>query len=144
MAFDANGWTDQGETLMENREAAAITLPRDEFTVRRRELEAHPEAVAASSRIDVVDPYGNVITWVLDLYRLEGHVTAFVQRGAAEGDYKRLVIPPAVTAAITRHQSSLVTKHRRKVAKRVVADRRARGEQVGNPAALAAARKRKR
>ena len=118
----------------------SMVLPRDEFTVRRRELENHPEAVAASSRIDVTDPYGNVVTWVLDLYRLEGAITAFVQRGA-DGDYKRIVIPPSVTAAITRHQSTLVTKHRRKVARRIVADRRARGERVGNPEALAKARK---
>lgn len=42
---------------------------------------------------------------------------------------------------IARHQSSLVTKQRRKVARRVVADKRARGEQVGNPEALAAHRR---
>ncbi len=128
---------------MSNRDQdPTVTLARDEFTARRRELDHHPEAVAASSRIDVVDDYGNITTWVLDLYRLEGAVTAFVQRGAADG-YARLVIPPAVTAAIARHQSTLVTKHRRKVARRVVADKRARGEQVGNPAALAAARRRR-
>lgn len=102
-----------------------VTLARDEFTSRRRDLDGHPEAVAASSRIDVVDPYGNVATWVVDLYRLDGDVTAFVQRGAGDGSYIRLVVPPAVTAAISRHQAGLVTKHRRKVAKRVAADKRA-------------------
>lgn len=130
---------------MSNRDhEPTVTLARDEFTSRRRELDGHPESVAASSRIDVVDPYGNVATWVLDLYRLEGAVTAFVQRGAGDGSYIRLVIPPAVTSAIARHQSTLVTKHRRKVAQRIVADKRARGEQVGNPAALADARRRTR
>lgn len=124
-------------------EAPQMVLPRDEFTVRRRELQNHPEAVAASSRIDVTDPYGNVVTWVLDLFRLEGAITAFVQRGA-DGDYKRFVMPPSVTAAIARHQLTLVTKHRRKVARRIVADKRARGERLGNPEALKAARKRKR
>lgn len=127
---------------MSNRDQEpTITLARDEFTARRRELDGHPEAVAASSRIDVVDPYGNVAKWVIDLYRLEGAVTAFVQRGAGDGSYIRLVIPPDVTAAITRHQAGLVAKHRRKVAKRIVADRRARGEQIGNPDALARARR---
>lgn len=114
---------------------ATVVLARDEFTARRRELDGHPEAVAASSRIDVVDVYGNVRTWVLDLYRLDGAVTAFVQRGGTD-DYIRLVVPPQVTSAIARHQAGLVTKARRRVAKRVVADRLARGEQVGNPEAL--------
>lgn len=119
---------------MSNRveEKPEVTLSRDEFTVERRRLVGHPEAVAASSRIDVEDPYGNVTTWVVDLFRLDGAVTAFVQRGATEG-YIRLVIPPQVTAAIARHQSNLVTKHRRKVAKRAVADLRAQsGEVVEN------------
>lgn len=120
-----------------------IKLSRDEFTVERRRLDGHPEAVASSSRIDVVDDYGNVSTWVLDLYRLEGRVTALVQRGSPEG-YIRLVIPADVTAAITRHQSGLVTKQRRKTAKRVAADRKARGEKVGNPEALAAHRRKGR
>lgn len=120
-----------------------IKLARDEFTVERRRLEGHPEAVAAASRLDVVDDYGNVTTWVVDLFRLDGDVTAFIQRGATDG-YIRVVIPPAVTAAIARHTAGLVSKARRKVARRVVADRRARGEQIGNPAALAAARKRRK
>lgn len=106
-------------------------LARDEFTATRRSLDNHPEAVKAQSRIDVVDDYGNVATWNLDLYRLDGRVTAFVQRGAT-GDYIRLVIPPDVTAAIARHSAGLVTKHRRKVGRRVAADRKARGEKVGN------------
>lgn len=128
---------------MNREQEPTVQLARDEFTSRRRELDGHPEAVASQSRIDVEDDYGNVTTWVVDLYRLEGSVTAFVQRGAPDG-YIRLVIPPMVTSAIARHQAGLVTKQRRKVAKRVVADKRARGEQLGNPAALAAARKARR
>jgi len=116
-----------------------LRLARDEFTVRRRELSGHPEAVSATARLDVSDAYGNVTTWVVDLYRVEGDVTAFLQRGANDG-YVRLVLPPQVTSAIARHQSGLVTKARRKQARRVVADRRARGEQVGNPEALKQAR----
>ena len=128
---------------MSNRDQEpTVALARDEFTVTQRDLVNHPEAVASSSRIDVPDFYGNVTTWVLDLYRVEGNVTALVQRGSPEG-YTRLVVPPQVTAAIARHQQGLVTKQRRKTAKRVVADRRARGERVGNPEALAAARRAK-
>lgn len=106
-----------------------VRLARDEFTVERRRLDGHPEAVKASSRIDVADDYGNVTTWVCDLYRLEGQVTAFIQRGAPEG-YIRLVMPAAVTAAIARHQAGLVTKHRRKVAKRAIANLRAESGEV--------------
>lgn len=124
-------------------ETAERQLPRDEFTARRRELDGHPEAVTASTRIDVSDPYGNVTTWVLDLYRVDGLVTAFVQRGAPDG-YTRLVIPPQVTAAVARHQAGLVSKSRRRTARRIIADKRARGEPVGNPEALAKARKARR
>jgi len=120
-----------------------VTLARDEFTAKRRDLDAHPEAVKASSRIDIRDPYGAITTWVLDLYRLEGDVTAFVQRVTNESG-SRFVIPAAVTAAIGRHQSALVTKARRRVSKRIADDKRARGEVLGNPEALAKARRARR
>lgn len=98
-------------------EEPEVRLARDEFTKERRSLEGHPEAVAASSRIDVVDNYGNLTTWVVDLFRKEGQVTAFVQVGRPDG-YTRLLIPPKVNAAIARHFGGLATKHRRKVARR--------------------------
>tara|TARA_R110000751_G_scaffold183450_1_gene290120 strand:- start:398 stop:820 length:423 start_codon:yes stop_codon:yes gene_type:complete len=123
-----------------DHEAPTVRLSRDEFTERRRELTNHPEAVAATSRIDVEDDYGNVTTWVLDLYRVGSDVTAFLQRGGNDG-YIRLVLPPTVTSSINRHQSGLITKARRKTSRRVVADKRARGEKVGNPEALKKARK---
>lgn len=111
-------------------EEPSVKLARDEFTVERRRLDGHPEAVKSQTRIDVTDDYGNVTTWVVDLYRLDGAVTAFIQRGAPDG-YIRIVVPALVTAAISRHQAGLITKHRRKVAKRSVADLRAEsGEDV--------------
>lgn len=110
-------------------EQPTVKLSRDEFTVERRRLDGHPEAVQASSRIDVADDYGNVTTWVVDLYRLDGAVTAFVQRGAPDG-YIRLVVPAPVTAAISRHQAGLITKHRRKIARRAVADLRAESGEI--------------
>ncbi len=94
-----------------------VRLARDEFTTEWRRLEKHPEAVAASSRIDVTDDYGNLTTWVVDLFRKEGQVTAFVQVGGPHG-YTRLLIPPKVNAAIARHFGGLVSKHRRKQARR--------------------------
>jgi hypothetical protein len=90
--------------------------------------------VKATSRIDVADDYGNVTTWNLDLYRLDGRVTAFVQKGGAEG-YIRLVVPSPVTAAISRHSAGLVTKHRRKVARRSIADLRAQSGEDVDPGA---------
>lgn len=121
---------------------AEVKLARDEFTVERRRLEGHPEAVKTSSRLDVPDGYGNLTTWVIDQYRLDGDVVALVQIVTREGG-SRLVLPSQVTRAIAAGQDKLASKNRRKVARRIVADKRARGEQVGNPDALAAARKKK-
>jgi hypothetical protein len=123
-----------------DREEPTVRLARDEFTARRRDLINHPEAVAASSRIDETDDYGNVTTWVVDSYRVGSDVTAFLQRGGIDG-YIRLPLPPSVTSAINRHQSGLITKARRRTSKRIVADKRARGERLGNPEALKKARK---
>lgn len=117
---------------MERQDEPTVRLARDEFTVERRRLDGHPEAVKASTRIDVPDDYGNVTTWVIDLHRLEGKVTAFVQRGAPDG-YTRMVMPPAVTAAIARHHRGLAKKNRSRVTKRQIADTRAEtGEVVEN------------
>jgi hypothetical protein len=121
-----------------------LKLARDEFTVGRRTLEGHPEAVAARATIDVKDFYGGVTTWVIDLFRLEGDVTAFIQVGRPDGGYVRLVMPSEVTAAIIRHQAGLITKARRKQAKKLIANRKAQGLPVGNPEALALARKKRR
>lgn len=120
-------------------EQGTVTLARDEYTTKRRALSNHPEAVSGSSRVDVEDAYGNVTTWLLDLYRLDGEVTAFVQRGSRD-EYVRLVMPPQVTAAIANHQDGLVHKARRQRARRIVADKRARGETLGNAEALRRAR----
>lgn len=120
-----------------------IMLARDEFTSVRRTLTHHPEAIQTQSRLDVIDDYGNVTTWVLDLFRLEGRVTALVQRGNADG-FIRLVVPPLVTAAIMRHHDGLIAKQRKKQARRQAENRRARGEVLGNPVALKLARLAKR
>ena len=124
-------------------EQPQIILARDEFTVERRRLDGHPEAVKTSNRLDVEDDYGNITTWVVDQYRLEGATIALVQIVNATGG-TRIVLPPAVTRAIAQGQDRLVSRNRSRIGKRIAADKRARGEQVGNPAALAAARKARR
>lgn len=119
---------------------ATAQLARDEFTVKRRELDHTPEAVKTSNRIDIVDPTTTEITtWLIDQYRFDGRVTMFVQVGKPDG-YIRLLVPPKVMAAISTAGDTLVSKQRRQTARRVVEDRLARGEKLGNPEALAAAR----
>lgn len=126
-----------------------VTLARDEFTSERRRLDGHPEAVKASSRIDVVDDYDNTTTWIVDLYRLRDErkkateLVALVQR-ITGNEGVRFVIPAQVTDAFIRHASGLVTKHRQKVGRRVAADKKAQGLPVGNPEALKLARKARR
>lgn len=123
-------------------QAPTAQLARDEFTVRRRELDNTPEAVKTSNRIDIVDPTTTEITtWIVDQYRFDGRVTMFLQVGKPDGGYIRLLVPAKVMAAIARADDSLVSKQRRQTARRVVEDRIARGDKLGNPEALAAARR---
>jgi hypothetical protein len=123
-----------------DHEEPTVRLARDEFSERLRELANHPESVQATTHFNIHDDYGNVTTWVIDLSRVGSEVTAFLQRGVNDG-YTRLVLPPRVTSAIHRHSAGLITKARRKTSRRVVADKRARGEKLGNPEALRKARK---
>lgn len=115
-------------------------LPRDEFSSRLRELGNHPGAVKASSRVDLVDDYGNLTTWTIDSFAHGGDVTAFVQRMAPDGAL-RLVLPPKVLAAIQRQRTSQTAQARRRGARQAVETKRATGQQVGNPDALRKARK---
>lgn len=115
------------------------TLPRDEFTVRLRELSDNPGAVRTSSRVDVGDPYGNLVTWTIDSFRVDGSTTSFVQRMTSEGG-QRMLFPPKVVEAIVRGHGNLTGKMRGRGARQAVATRIARGDVLGNPAALALAR----
>lgn len=116
-----------------------IKLPRDEFSVRLRELSDNPGAVRVASRIDVADFYGRLQTWTIDTFRANGLETAFVQRMSAE-DPLRLLIPPAVMSAISRGHDTLTGKTRSRGARQAVATRIARGDVLGNPEALRKAR----
>lgn len=115
-------------------------LAADEFTVRRRELDNTPEAMKTSNRIDVVHPTTTEITtWLIDQYRSDGLVTMFVQVGKPDG-YIRLLVPPRVMHAIATGGDVLIAKQRRQTARMVMDRRRARGDKLGNPDALAKAR----
>jgi len=115
-------------------------LPRDEFSVRLRELSDNPGAVKSSSRVDIADTYGNAVTWTIDTFRIEGSETVFVQRMSAEGSL-RLVLPPAVTSVLSRQHDRATGVNRRRGARQAVETKRAKGVPVGNPEALRFARK---
>lgn len=121
---------------------AEQTLPQDAFSRRLRELTDNPGAIRASSTINRQDFYGNAETWVIDTFRVDGGEEVFLQRIGADGA-SRLILPPAVTAAIGRQRDRAVTVNRRRAARTALATKRAAGVQVGNPEALRRARKAK-
>ncbi len=121
-------------------DGAERTLPRDEFTVRLRELSDNPGAVRTSSRVDIADFYGQHETWTVDTFRHDGIETAFVQRMSTDGGL-RLLVPSQVMAALVRGHETLTGKMRVRGARQAVATRIARGDVLGNPDALRLARK---
>jgi|SRR5688572_2456602 len=118
----------------------AETLPTDTFSRRLRELTDNPGAVRASSRVDLQDFLGNAETWNVDTFRLDGNEIVFLQRISADGAI-RMVLPAEVTGAMNRQRDRATTVNRRRGARQALETRRAAGQQIGNPAALAKARK---
>src|SRR5262245_30368372 len=118
-------------------------IPRDEFSVRLRELTDNPGAVRSSSRVDVIDFYGRNETWNIDTVCVEGSATVFLQKQTAEGSF-RLMLPPKVTDAMNRQGGSITRANRKRGARQAVATRIARGDTLGNPDALKKARSSKR
>jgi hypothetical protein len=117
-----------------------VQLPTDQFSRRLRELTSNPGAVRASSTISTVDFYGNAESWIVDTFRVDGDDETLLQRINAAGSV-RLVIPPAVMNAIVRGRERATTKIRKRAAHTAIETRRRRGDQLGNPEALAKARK---
>jgi hypothetical protein len=116
-------------------------IPTNPFSRELRSLRDNPGAVSSASTIHTQDFYGNSATWVLETFRDgDGDQKVFIQKIDELGG-ARLVLPPEVTAALARHRDQLSTKVRRRQGHRLVAQRRERGDVLGNPAALAAARK---
>jgi hypothetical protein len=134
---------DEGNYRGRDEHVATTTLARDPFSTALRELHKNPAAIKGQTRIDVADDYGNLTTWNLDLFRDHKGVTVLVQVVGLDGVPSRFVIPPKVTDAMARHQSSLTSKARARTGRLGAEKRRAQGLPVGNPAALAAARKAK-
>jgi len=123
---------------------AADTLPTDHFSVSFHKLTHNPGCIRASSKIDLVDPLGNTESWIVDTFRVEGGAeTVLLQRISATGSL-RLVLPPKVTAVLAQQRDRATTQNRKRGAQRAVATRIARGDTLGNPSALLAARKARR
>ena len=115
-------------------------IPRDQFSLRRRDIINNPGALGAMSTIQMPDDYGNLDTWVVETYRLDGAETAFLQRNNAEGGI-RVMLPPAVMAALRRQQATIDSRSRRRGARQAVATKIAEGQTIGNSEAFKNARR---
>ena len=120
---------------------AEMTLPRDPFSEALRSFGNNPGATRHDSTIDLVDDYGLATTWVVTSFRSNNGRCVLLQRVSATGQTLREVLPSEVVAAIERHGVSAVKVSRRRGAQQAVATKRAAGLPVGNPEALAKARK---
>lgn len=105
------------------------TLPTDWFSRRLRELRENPGAVRTQSTINRHDFLGNSETWVVDTFRLDGKSEVFLQR-MGTGEPIRTVLPPEITAAITRQQDRATTVLRRRAGRTAIAKRIARGDDL--------------
>lgn len=118
-------------------------IPTDVFSRALRQANDNPGALKASSTIEAADFYGNTETWVVTTFRIEaGREVVFLQRNSAEGGL-RLVIPTEVVAALASQRERVQAAGRRRHGHKLVALRKQRGDTLGNPAALAAARRKR-
>lgn len=108
-------------------------LPVDHFSRRLRELTDNPGAVRATSTIQAQDFYGNAESWIVTTFRLDGAEVVFLERISADPQPIRIVLPPAVTAAIGRQRDRAVTAVRRRVGRSTHALRVARGDDPAAP-----------
>lgn len=118
-------------------------IPTDEFSRLLREVQSNPGALGSGSTVHVKDFYGNLQSWIVETFRVDGQERVFIQRATADG-LTRLVLPEAITATIGRHRDQLLGKARRRSARQALATKRANGIPVGNPEALKRARKARR
>ena len=100
-------------------------VPKDSYSSELRAKQANPSAVEKTSTVDLVDFYGNAETWIVKTIRVDGADTVFLQRNGADGG-DRWVLPPGVTAAMTRHRDGIADVNRRRGARQGAATRRAK------------------
>jgi hypothetical protein len=119
-------------------------IPTNPYSRELRQLRDNPGALSSQSTIQTQDFYGNAATWVLETYRDgDGREKVFVQKIDELGG-ARLVLPPEVTAALARHRDQLAARAKRRQGHRLVAQRKERGDVLGNPEALRRARGRRK
>lgn len=119
-------------------------LPTDSYSRELDRLRSNPAGVETRrSSIEVADLLGNTETWIVFTIRTEKGETVFVQRVGADGG-SRFFIPPQVAAIISGQRDQITARNRRRGARKAVETKREAGQQVGNPAALAKARKARR
>lgn len=122
---------------------ADTTIPTDEFSRLLRETQNNPGAFGAGSTVHIKDFYGNLESWIVETYRVNGTERVFIQRTTAAG-LTRLVLPEQITATYNRHRDQLIARSRRRAARQAVATRRSRGDVLGNPEALKVARRKRK
>ena len=129
--------------LSAHEERPSELIPRDAFSKARRSHQSDPAALSATSTVDVQDDYGNIETWVVETWR-DGHGadTVLLQHTHARGG-NRAVLPPAVTSALARHREQIYARAKRRQGHRLIAQRKERGDRLGNPEALKKARRKK-
>lgn len=110
-------------------------LPRDVFSVTLRGMCDNPGALHAESTVHTQDFYGNTESWIVQTFRVDGKETTFLQRNAADGNF-RLVIPPEVTNAIAAQRDRITGRSRRRGARQALETKKAKGLPIGNAAAL--------
>jgi hypothetical protein len=115
-------------------------LPADEFSQTRRRLVDSPDALHATTTIHTADFYGNHASWIVDTFRTSDGETVLIQRLAADRP-TRLVIPPDVMAHLLRHHDRVAVLAKRRHGHTLIALRKERGDVLGNPDALAKARR---
>ena len=115
-------------------------LPTDEFSRELRSANDTPGVLTPHSTIDTIAWYGNAAPWVVVTARDEsGDDLVFLQRVDAAGG-QRLVLPRKVTEALSRHRDQLGARATRRQGHNLAALRKQRGDKLGNPEALRAAR----
>src|SRR5262245_14555412 len=98
-------------------------MPEDTFSVSFRNLTNNPGAIRTSSKIDLMDDYGNTESWIVDTFRTQGgDETVFLQRINVSGGL-RLVLPPRVTAALSQQRDRATTVNRKRGAQQAIATR---------------------
>jgi len=106
-------------------------LPTDPFDIALDNVLGHPNgAHTQPSVVQSVDHYGNVSSFMVQTVKWDEGISVFVTQVNASGSL-RFVLPPKVTAVIGRQQDAVSLIIKRRHGKRIAAERKASGVDVG-------------